>query len=74
MDINSMVIFIGGVLVGIVAMLIWLRFNTIGTLRIDHINFEKDLYRFDITKDLSTLDHKNVVVLKVDAYADLSQQ
>ena len=44
-----------------------------GTLRIDHSNPEKDLYRFDIY-DLDTLDKKVFIKLKIDHNADLSQK
>lgn len=43
-----------------------------GTLRIDHSNPEKDVYRFEID-DLDNLSKKKHIVLKVDNYADLSQ-
>lgn len=44
-----------------------------GTLRIDHSNPEKDLYRFDID-DLDKLDKQKFVKLKIDHNADLSQK
>lgn len=42
-----------------------------GTLRIDHSNPEKDVYRFEID-DLDNLSTKKHIVLKVDNTADLS--
>ncbi len=42
-----------------------------GTLRIDHSNPEKDVYRFEID-DLDKLSTKKHIVLKVDNTADLS--
>lgn len=44
-----------------------------GTLRIDHSNPEKDLYRLDI-EDLVSLDKKTYFKLKIDHNADLSQK
>ena len=44
-----------------------------GTLRIDHSNLEKDIYRIEIV-DLDRLSKKKHVVLKVDNNADLSQK
>ena len=46
--------------------------RTCGTLRIDHSNPEKDVYRFDIG-DIDSLSKKKRIVLKVDNNADLSQ-
>ena len=43
-----------------------------GTLRIDHSNPEKDVYRIDIY-DLDGLSKKKEIVLKVDNNAHLSQ-
>ena len=44
-----------------------------GTLKIDHSNPEKDVYRFEIN-DLDSLDKKKRIVLKIDHHADLSQK
>lgn len=46
---------------------------TSGTLRIDHSNPKKDVYRFEID-DLDALSKKKRIVLKVDNNADLSRQ
>lgn len=43
-----------------------------GTLKIDHSNPQKDVYRFEI-KDLDKLNKKKYVHLKIDNNADLSQ-
>lgn len=43
-----------------------------GTLKIDHSNPEKDVYRFEID-DLEKLNGKDEIVLKIDHNADLSQ-
>ena len=44
-----------------------------GTLRIDHSNPEKDVYRFEIN-NLDSLNRKKRIVLKIDHHADLSQK
>ena len=66
---------IGGLLVGSllcnVASAIYIR-RTYGTLRIDHSNPEKDVYRFEID-DIDSLSRKKRIVLKVDNCAMLSQ-
>lgn len=66
---------IGGLLVGSllgnVVSIIYIR-RTYGTLRIDHSNPEKDVYRFEID-DIDSLSRKKRIVLKVDNHAILSQ-
>ena len=44
-----------------------------GTLRIDHSNPEKDIYRIEID-NLDELKKKNRVLLYIDHHADLSQK
>lgn len=44
-----------------------------GTLRIDHSNPEKDIYRMEFD-DLDGLSKKTRVILKVDNNANLSQE
>lgn len=44
-----------------------------GTLRIDHSNPEKDIYRIELD-DLDELKKKRRVILYVDHHADLSQK
>lgn len=48
----------------------WIR--TDGTLKIDHTNPEKDVYRFEIN-DLDKLKGKTYITLKIDHNAKLSQ-
>ena len=63
-----------GMITGSIAKVIEYRaFKTAGTLRIDHSNPEKDLYRFDID-DLDSLTKKKRIMLKVDSNADLSHE
>ena len=64
-----------GVLVGSIIsnIIFFIRYRTVGTLRIDHSNPVKDVYRIEID-DLDGLIKKKHVVLKVDNNADLSQK
>ena len=66
----KLLIFLAGVAVG---SIVTSCRKASGTLRIDHSNPEKDVYRFDID-DLNGLSKKKRIVLKVDNYADLSQK
>ena len=43
-----------------------------GTLKIDHSNPEKDIYRFEID-NLDKLNKRRRVILRIDNNADLSQ-
>lgn len=60
-------------LVGVVIGVLLDRLRTVGTLRIDHSNPNKDIYRFEIN-DLDSLNKKKHIVLTIDHHADLSQQ
>lgn len=69
---NPWVIFIVGILVGmVIAVIIYTACKTAGVLKIDHTNPDKDIYRIEID-DLSKLDHKSRIILKIDHDADLS--
>ena len=46
---------------------------TKGTLRIDHSNPEKDIYRIEFD-NLDDLSKSKKVILKIDNHADLSQR
>ena len=52
---------------------LYFRLFVDGTLRIDHSNPEKDVYRFDID-DLDSLCKKKRIIIRVDNRADLSQK
>lgn len=66
-------IFIAGVLAGSIMYAIMQSiFVAHGTLRIDHSDPEKDIYRLEIG-DLDKLNRKSYVELKIDHHADLSQ-
>lgn len=60
-------------LVGVVIGVLLDRLRTVGTLRIDHSNPDKDVYRFEIN-NLDSLNKKKRIVLTIDHHADLSQQ
>ena len=64
-----------GVLVGSIIsnIIFYIRYRKAGTLRIDHSNPEKDVYRIEID-DLDGLSKKKRVILKVDNNANLSQK
>lgn len=65
--------FTAGVLVGsIIYAIIQGVSMTHGTLRIDHSDPEKDVYRLEIG-DLDKLNKKRYIELKIDHHADLSQ-
>ena len=69
----SYVLFLVGVFVGsIISNIIFYVRSGSGTLKIDHSNPEKDLYRFEINR-LDILNKKKKIILKVDNDADLSQ-
>lgn len=57
----------------VTCILVQIRWRVTGTLKIDHSNPEKDVYRFEID-DLDNLDKRRHVLLKVDHNADLSQK
>ena len=66
--------FVGGMMVGIiVAVIIHSLRTTVGTLRIDRTNPEKDVYRFDVD-NLDKLSKQKRIILKVDNKAIISQK
>lgn len=64
-----------GLLVGSIVsnIIFFIRYRKAGTLRIDHSDPEKDVYRIEID-DLDGLIKKKNIILKVDNNADLSQK
>lgn len=64
-----------GMVIGclITNLIFLIRYHAAGTLRIDHSNPEKDVYRFEIDR-FDKLSKKHRIVLKVDNHADLSQK
>ena len=74
MGIEIWTMFLLGLTFGLLAAFIYSRCRAIsGTLKIDHSNPEKDIYRLEID-DLDKLDKRSRVYLKVDHNADLSQE
>lgn len=67
-----MIYFVLGLIAGIFVMSLGVYYLTVGTLRIDQISSERDLYRFEID-NLDKLSTRKYIVLKVDPNADLSQ-
>lgn len=65
-------IWVCGVFVGVFSSIFWTRKLRHGTLKIDHSNPEKDVYRFEI-EDIDKLNSKRYITLKIDHNADLSQ-
>lgn len=70
--VNYVILFLVFSAVNIAMNLIFFNHKPSGTLRIDHSNPEKDVYRIDIY-DLDELSKKKEIVLKVDNNAHLSQ-
>lgn len=74
MQLLHYIVLICGLIIGMFLAFIFNRTQTsCGTLRIDHSNPEKDVYRFDVD-DLDKLSKKKRIILKVDNNADLSQK
>ena len=66
--------FIIGAIIGAIIYAVMQKiFVAHGTLRIDHSDPEKDLYRFEI-ENLDKLNKRSYVELKIDHHADLSQK
>ena len=71
--VNYVILFLVFSAVNIAVNLIFFNHKPSGTLRIDHSNPEKDVYRFEID-DIENLHKKKFIVLKIDNDADLSQK
>lgn len=62
-----------GLIIGsIIATCARFIFSVRGTLKVDHSNPKKDLYRFDIDS-IDAINKKTHMYLKIDHHADLSQ-
>lgn len=66
-------VLVGFIFGAAITLIIMLNRASFGTLRIDHSNLEKDIYRIDI-EDLDKLSKKKVVMLTIDNNAHLSQK
>ena len=75
MVLTYILVAIAGVLVGIIGSYVFQVAQTAyGTLRIDHTDPEKDLYRIDIDGNFDNISKEKRIILKVDNNADLSQK
>lgn len=54
-------------------IIFFVKFRGVGTIRIDHSDPNKDVYRIDVG-DLDKLSKRKRIVLSVDNNADLSQK
>lgn len=61
------------VVTAIIVKIVLDRRSTMGTLKIDNSDPEKDRYLFDLGDNLDKLSKKKRIILKVDNNADLSQ-
>lgn len=67
MELYILIGFLAGLFLGLI-----FPHKSSGTLKIDHSNPEKDVYRFEVD-NLDKLNKKRKIVLKIDNNADLSQ-
>ena len=66
-------LFLMGMGIGIVlTSLLYITSATFGTLKIDHSDPGKDIYKLEV-EDLDELSKKKRIMLKIDNHADLSQ-
>lgn len=68
------IIFLLGALIGslLTNLIIWFVDKPDGVLKIDHSDLKSDIYRIELD-DLEHLSDKNMIILKVDNRAKLSQ-
>lgn len=67
-----MIHFVVGLIVGVFIMAFGVLTLKVGTLKIDQISSDKDVYRFEID-NLDKLSKRKYILMKVDPNADLSQ-
>lgn len=70
---DYLILFVCSFVSSIVTMMVMYLTSARGTLRIDHSNPEKDVYRIEIN-NLEDLSRKKRVILDVDNSAILSQE
>ena len=70
---ESLMCVVSSLLGSIVTVLIIFLKSVHGTLRIDHSDPNKDIYRLDLN-DLDVLTRKKRVILDIDHHANLSQK
>lgn len=72
MEIYMWIVVVAAIAIIITEIIMHISAGT-GTLRIDHSDPEKDVYRFEVD-NLDKLSKKKRIILKVDNDADLSQE
>lgn len=70
---ESLMCVVSSLVGSIVTVLIIFLKSVRGTLRIDHSDPNKDIYRLDLD-DLDVLTRKKLVILDIDHHANLSQK
>ena len=70
---ESLMCVVSSLMGSIVTVLIIFLKSVRGTLRIDHSDPNKDIYRLDLD-DLDVLTRKKLVILDIDHHANLSQK
>ena len=70
---ESLMCVVSSLVGSIVTLLIIFLKSVHGTLRIDHSNSNKDIYRLELD-DLDVLTRKKLVILDIDHHANLSQK
>lgn len=70
---ESLMCVVSSLLGSIVTVLIIFLKSVRGTLRIDHSDPNKDMYRLELD-DLDVLTRKKLVILDIDHHANLSQK
>ena len=70
---DYLILFVCSFVSSIVTMIVMYLTSARGTLRIDHSNPEKDVYRIEIN-NLEDLSRKKRIILDVDNSAILSQE
>lgn len=74
MSMELLVCWVTGIIVGMLLMgVIVCILSSIGTLRIDTSNPEKDVWRLDI-HDLDKISSKKYIIMQIDNDAKLSQE
>ena len=68
MELYLVIAFALGLIIGLV-----FPHKTVGVFKVDHTNPKKDVYRLELD-DLSIVDRKSRIVLRVDHDANLSQE
>ena len=70
---ESLMCVVSSLMGSIVTVLIIFLKSVRGTLRIDHSDPNKDMYRLELN-DLDVLTRKKLVILDIDHHANLSQK